>query len=56
MTGALRVLAESGFVRKHRGSVEIIGRGGLLDLAGESYGVAEAECARLIKGRFEPNI
>jgi CRP-like cAMP-binding protein len=56
VTAALRVLAEGGFIRKHRGSVEIISRDGLLDLAGDSYGVAEAEYARLIEGRFEPNI
>ena len=35
VTGALRVLAESSFVRKHRGSVAIISRDGQLDLAGD---------------------
>ncbi|SFN03045.1 cAMP-binding domain of CRP or a regulatory subunit of cAMP-dependent protein kinases [Methylobacterium pseudosasicola] len=56
VTAALRVLADGGFIRKYRGIVEIINRDGLLDLAGDSYGRAETEYARLIEGRFEPNI
>lgn len=56
VTAALRSLEADGFVRKHRGRVEIIDRDGLLDSAGDSYGTAEAEYARLIEGRSEPYI
>jgi CRP-like cAMP-binding protein len=54
VTAALRSLEMAGSVRKRRGSVEIIDRDGLLDYAGDGYGVAEAEYARLIEGRAEP--
>ncbi|MCB4805386.1 CRP-like cAMP-binding protein [Methylobacterium brachiatum] len=54
VTAALRSLEMAGSVRKRRGSVEITDRDGLLDYAGDSYGVAEAEYARLIEGRAEP--
>ncbi|MCJ2057608.1 Crp/Fnr family transcriptional regulator [Methylobacterium sp. J-048] len=54
VTGALRALQKDGFVRKHRGKVEILDRAGLLDLAGDSYGGAEVEYARQIEGRTEP--
>ena len=54
VTAALRSLETDGFVRKRRGSVEILDRDGLLDIAGDSYGVAEAEYARLIEGQAEP--
>ncbi|SFM57245.1 Crp/Fnr family transcriptional regulator [Methylobacterium pseudosasicola] len=54
VTAALRSLETDGLVRKHRGRVEILDRDGLLDLAGDSYGGAEAEYARLIEGRPEP--
>ncbi|MCJ2143274.1 Crp/Fnr family transcriptional regulator [Methylobacterium sp. E-066] len=50
VTAALRRLERDGFVRTHRGLVEIIDREGLLDLAGDSYGTAEAEYDRLIGG------
>ncbi|SFL32319.1 Crp/Fnr family transcriptional regulator [Methylobacterium pseudosasicola] len=50
VTAALRMLERDGFVRKHRGLVEIVDREGLLDLAGDSYGMAEAEYDRLIDG------
>ncbi|MCJ2124061.1 Crp/Fnr family transcriptional regulator [Methylobacterium sp. J-077] len=53
VTAALRALQKDGFVRKHRGKVEILDRDGLLDLAGDSYGGAEVEYARLIEGRSE---
>ncbi|WP_313901169.1 Crp/Fnr family transcriptional regulator [Methylobacterium sp. J-048] len=56
VTAALKSLEKDGLVRKHRGTVEIADRDGLLDHAGDSYGGAEAEYARLIEGRFEPNI
>jgi CRP-like cAMP-binding protein len=48
VTAALRRLEGDGFVRKHRGLVEIVDRDGLLQLAGDSYGTAEAEYDRLI--------
>ncbi|MCJ2052791.1 Crp/Fnr family transcriptional regulator, partial [Methylobacterium sp. J-070] len=54
VTSALRSLEKDGFVQKRRGSVEILDRDGLLDIAGDSYGVAEMEYARLIEGRAEP--
>jgi CRP-like cAMP-binding protein len=54
VTAALRALQKDSFVRKHRGKVEILDRDGLLDLAGDSYGGAEVEYARLIEGRSEP--
>ena len=54
VTAALRSLGADGLVQKHRGRVEILDRDGLLDLAGDSYGGAEAEYARLIEGRPEP--
>ncbi|MCJ2127105.1 Crp/Fnr family transcriptional regulator [Methylobacterium sp. J-077] len=50
VTTALRRLEQDAFVRKHRGLVEIIDREGLLGLAGDSYGMAEAEYDRLIDG------
>ena len=53
VTAALQSLEKDGFVRKRRGSVEILHRDGLLDIAGDSYGVAETEYARLIEGRSE---
>ena len=54
VTAALRTLEKDGFVRKRRGSVEVVDREGLLDCAGDSYGGAEVEYARLIEGRSEP--
>jgi len=54
VTAALKSLQQDDFVRKYRGSVEILDRDGLLDLAGDSYGGAEVEYARLIEGRSEP--
>jgi len=54
VTAALRTLESDGFVRKRRGSVEVLDREGLLDCAGDGYGVAEAEYVRLIEGRLEP--
>ncbi|MCJ2141544.1 Crp/Fnr family transcriptional regulator [Methylobacterium sp. E-066] len=54
VTAALRTLEKGGFVRKRRGSVEVLDREGLLDCAGDSYGGAEVEYARLIEGRSEP--
>ena len=54
VTASLRALQKDSFVRKHRGKVEILDRDGLLDLAGDSYGGAEVEYARLIEGRSEP--
>lgn len=56
VTAALGTLEKDGFVRKRRGKIEIIDRNGLLDTAGDSYGTAEAEYARLIEGRSEPNM
>ncbi|MCJ2122981.1 Crp/Fnr family transcriptional regulator [Methylobacterium sp. J-077] len=56
VTAALRTLEKAGFVQKRRGSVEITDREGLLDYAGDGYGAAEAEYARLIEGRVEPNV
>ena len=52
VTAALRLLEAGDLVRKHRGRVEILDRDGLLDLAGDSYGEAEAEYDRLFEGRF----
>jgi len=54
VTAALRTLEKDGLVRKRRGNVEILDRHGMLDCAGDSYGGAEAEYARLIEGRSEP--
>ena len=54
VTAALKILQKGDFVRKYRGSVEILDRDGLLDLAGDSYGGSELEYARLIEGRSEP--
>jgi CRP-like cAMP-binding protein len=53
VTIALRELQRGGFILKHRGRVEIVDRNGLLDLAGDGYGVAEFEYARLIEGRSD---
>ncbi|MCJ2092633.1 Crp/Fnr family transcriptional regulator [Methylobacterium sp. J-072] len=56
VTAALRTLEKDGFVRKRRGSVEVTDRDGLLDCAGDGYGTAETEYARLIEGRVEPQV
>ncbi|MCJ2121099.1 Crp/Fnr family transcriptional regulator [Methylobacterium sp. J-077] len=54
VTIALRALQKDNLVRKRRGHVKIIDRDGLLDLAGDGYGVAEFEYARLIEGSTDP--
>ncbi|MCJ2083772.1 Crp/Fnr family transcriptional regulator [Methylobacterium sp. J-090] len=54
VTMALRALVKDGLVAKRRGSVQIIDRERLLDLAGDGYGLAETEYARLIEGSDYP--
>lgn len=56
VTAALRILERAGAVRKRRGSVEITDREGLLDCAGDGYGTAEIEYARLIEDRVDPQV
>lgn len=48
VTLALHVLEGAGLIRSARGTVTIVDREKLLDLAGDSYGLAEAEYSRLI--------
>lgn len=54
VTVALHVLEGTGMVRSTRGLVTILDRAKLADLAGDSYGLAEAEYRRLI-GPFGDN-
>ncbi|WP_279598823.1 Crp/Fnr family transcriptional regulator [Methylobacterium sp. J-076] len=54
VTMALRTLEKDGLVAKRRGRVAIIDRDRLLDLAGDGYGLAETEYARLIEGNDQP--
>ena len=48
ITDALHSLEGCGHVRSSRGRLLILDRSGLLDLAGDAYGRAEAEYQRLI--------
>ena len=48
VTVALHVLEGTGMIRAERGKVTILDRAKLEDLAGDSYGMAEAEHRRLI--------
>ncbi len=48
VTLALHVLEGAGMIRSSRGIVTIANRERLLDLAGDSYGLAESEYSRLI--------
>ncbi|TXN71168.1 Crp/Fnr family transcriptional regulator [Methylobacterium sp. WL6] len=54
VTMAMRTLEKDGLVAKRRGRVQIIDRERLLDLAGDGYGLAETEYARLIEGSDHP--
>lgn len=54
VTMAMKVLEKDGLVAKRRGRVQIIDRERLLDLAGDGYGLAESEYARLIEGSDDP--
>ncbi|MFK5595652.1 Crp/Fnr family transcriptional regulator [Methylobacterium sp. HMF5984] len=54
VTMAMRTLVKDGLVAKGRGRVQIIDRERLLDLAGDGYGLAETEYARLIEGSADP--
>jgi hypothetical protein len=48
VTVALQALEERGLIATKRGQVTVQDRAGLEGVAGDSYGVAEAEYARLI--------
>ncbi len=48
VTDAIGNLARNGFIRPHRGQILIADRDGLMERAGEFYGVPEAEYDRLI--------
>ncbi|CAM2912914.1 Crp/Fnr family transcriptional regulator [Methylobacterium mesophilicum] len=50
VTMAIKALEKDGLVAKRRGRVQVIDRERLLDLAGDGYGLAETEYARLIEG------
>ncbi|MCJ2106029.1 Crp/Fnr family transcriptional regulator [Methylobacterium sp. E-041] len=54
VTMAMKVLEKDGLVGKRRGHVQIIDRERLLDVAGDGYGLAETEYARLIEGSDAP--
>jgi CRP-like cAMP-binding protein len=54
VTIAMGSLVKDGLVAKRRGRVQIIDRERLLDLAGDGYGLAETEYARLIEGSADP--
>ena len=54
VTMAMKVLEKDGLVAKRRGHIQIIDRERLLDLAGDGYGLAETEYARLIEGSTDP--
>ena len=54
VTMAMKALEKDGLVAKRRGRVQIIDRERLLDLAGDGYGLAETEYARLIEGSADP--
>src|SRR5215207_9787454 len=48
VTDALKILEERGLISTKRGRVTVLDRMGLDGVAGDSYGVCEAEYARLI--------
>lgn len=48
VTVALQTLEGAGIIRAERGRISVLNRARLLDAAGDSYGVPEAEYARLI--------
>ncbi len=48
VTVSLHILEGAGMIRSKRGRVEILDREKLIDLAGDAYGVPEAEYRRLI--------
>lgn len=54
VTIAMQSLVKDGLVATRRGCVQIIDRERLLDLAGDGYGLAEIEYARLIEGSANP--
>ncbi|MCJ2137367.1 Crp/Fnr family transcriptional regulator [Methylobacterium sp. J-026] len=56
VTIAMQVLQKAGLVVGRRGRVQIIDRDGLLDLAGDTYGLPEIEYARLIEGNTDPEV
>lgn len=50
VTHAVHVLEGRHLIKAHRGRITVQDREGLIDLAGGSYGLPEAEYARLIEG------
>lgn len=48
VTGALQALEAQGLVRAGRGVIRVTDRRGLIRVAGESYGIVEAEYTRLL--------
>ncbi len=56
VTTAMHILEGMGMIRSKRGVVIVLNREKLIDTAGGSYGVAEAEYARLIGTRAGPNV
>src|SRR3954453_20030600 len=48
VTEMLKVFEDRGLISTQRGQVTVLDRGGLEGVAGDSYGVPEAECSRLI--------
>ena len=48
VTDMLNILEERGLVSTKRGQIRVVDRGNLEAVAGDSYGVCEAEYARLI--------
>ena len=51
VTVATQILEGNQLIRARRGKIVLLDRAGLLALAGDSYGLPEAEYARLFEGR-----
>jgi hypothetical protein len=51
----LNILEERGLVSTKRGQIRVVDRGNLEAVAGDSYGVCEAEYARLIGLPLRPH-
>jgi DNA-binding transcriptional regulator YhcF (GntR family) len=54
VTVALQALEDRGLIATKRGQVTVLDRATLEEVAGDSYGVSEAEYARLIGLELEP--
>jgi hypothetical protein len=54
VTVATHILEGNGLIRAQRGRITILDRAKLIELAGDSYGMAEAEYERVIAPKIAP--